>query len=377
MPILSAADAITPAIARTRLLLFTPLRKGRSWKLAATAYLAMAGTCFLPFPLLYLAFAPAVRTSNHPGLIVWLYAAVAVATLLYVWVFYLCSRLRFAFFDIAVNRGEYVAPAWRKYGPQSFKWTLFKVLLGALALLVAAVPLYSYFKHMFGVIAAMQPGQQPGPDFVGQVFGGYALFFLVYVLFGIFLLACAVLGDFIVPSLALEDTTLAEAFRRMGALMAAEPGQFLLYAVLKGMLGIASYIGVLVLFEIALVVVVLIVGAIVLLIGFLLHAVGVPLLLLYVVGGLFGFAFYLFAIVYALFFTMGTLMTFFECYALYFLSGRYPLLGELLERSTPPAPVYQVPGYPPPGYFPMGDVPPVPPPPEQAPPPPLPIEGEP
>ena len=52
MPILSALDAISPAFARTKLVLFSPFRKGRTWKLAATAYLATAGAVFLPFPLI-------------------------------------------------------------------------------------------------------------------------------------------------------------------------------------------------------------------------------------------------------------------------------------------------------------------------------------
>jgi hypothetical protein len=33
---------------------------------------------------------------------------------------------------------------------------------------------------------------------------------------------------------------------------------------------------------------------------------------------------------------MGSLLTFFQAYALYFLGGRYPILGDLLDRSTPP-----------------------------------------
>ena len=44
---------------------------------------------------------------------------------------------------------------------------------------------------------------------------------------------------------------------------------------------------------------------------------------------------------------MGTLLTFFQAYALYFLGGRYPLLGDLLDRSTPP-PAYAYATQPPP-----------------------------
>ena len=38
MQILRASEAVSPAFARTRLLLFSPFRFGRTWKLCATAY---------------------------------------------------------------------------------------------------------------------------------------------------------------------------------------------------------------------------------------------------------------------------------------------------------------------------------------------------
>jgi hypothetical protein len=62
---------------------------------------------------------------------------------------------------------------------------------------------------------------------------------------------------------------------------------------------------------------------------------------------------------------MGSLLTFFQAYALYFLGGRYPLLGDLLDRSTPP-PAYAYaasfpPPAPPPYQPPQPDSPPTPP----------------
>jgi hypothetical protein len=54
-------------------------------------------------------------------------------------------------------------------------------------------------------------------------------------------------------------------------------------------------------------------------------------------------------------------LTFGQAYALYFLGGRYPLLGDLLDRSTPP-PAYAYPaGFPPtpPQYPPPQPGPPV------------------
>ena len=110
---LSATECITPAIARTKLILFTPFRKGRTWKLSATAYLAIAGQMFAPFPLFNLIYLPAVKRTGTWAVYA-LIAAVLVFSVIYVVCFYLCSRIKFAYFDIVINRGEFVAPAWRK-----------------------------------------------------------------------------------------------------------------------------------------------------------------------------------------------------------------------------------------------------------------------
>jgi hypothetical protein len=45
---------------------------------------------------------------------------------------------------------------------------------------------------------------------------------------------------------------------------------------------------------------------------------------------------------------IGPVLTFFEAYNLYFLAGRYPLLGEILEPPFPTAGMSPLPNYPPP-----------------------------
>ena len=99
MPPLSAADCISPAISRTKLILFSPFMKGRTWKLSATGYLATAGNLFLPFFLVYLIFLPAAERAGR-GFAIALVTACIVATVVFLFLFVLFSRLQFAFFEV-------------------------------------------------------------------------------------------------------------------------------------------------------------------------------------------------------------------------------------------------------------------------------------
>jgi len=350
---LSASEAISPAIARTKLVLFTPFRMGRTWKLCATAYLCRIGTMFFPFPLIYLIFIPEAGKAGGTPAVVALVAGLLVATAIFCWIFHLCSRLQFAYFDMVVNRGEFVAPAWRKYGPQSLSWTGVKVVLGTVVSFACALPIAAYIRHILPLmetLKSMTPGQQPPPQFIGAMFAGYGIILLV---FGPFFLVSSLLADFIVPSLALEDTGLAEAFRRMFALIGQEPGEFALFTLLKVGLAVAAVMGVTMAWEIAFILCSLILGGIVLLIGFLLHLVGIPSVVLGVIGVLLAVAWYIFGVFYAMFLAIGPAYTFMDAYALYFLGGRYPMLGDLLDRSTPPPAYAYGMGYPaPPPYYP-------------------------
>lgn len=352
MQILSALDAISPAFSRTKLVLFSPFRKGRTWKLAATAYLTMMSTIFVPYFLVGLFFIGTVKQMGGSTAVVILVSVCVIATMVYLLVFYLCSQLRFAFFDIVLNRGEFIAPIWRKYSVQSIKWTGFKVVLGTLVTAAVAAPLAAWIRHMIPVFAALQikPGQEQSPQFMEAIFSFYGALFVVEIGFGIFYLVSSLLGDFIVPSLALEGTTLAEAFKRLGKLIRHEPGQFTLYAVLKVGLALAGWMAQTIAFYAVILVVGLVVALLALIVGFTLHALGVSSAVLGALGIALGVIVYLVLIFYVMFIAIGTVMTFLEAYSLYFLGGRYPMLGNLLDQSTPPKPTY----FPPaayPNYF--------------------------
>jgi hypothetical protein len=353
---LSPTDCVSPAIARTRLILFRPFRFGRTWKLSATAYVARGGTIFLPFPLIYLAFLPVIL--KHHGQAMALFAAcgILVATALFVWIFMLCSRLQFAHFDIVLNRGQFVAPAWRKYKESSRNWTYVKLVFGLVVTLITAVPLALYLKRVLPLFT-ITPGQPPPPGFVASLFAIYGIFFLC---FGTFYLIVAICADFIVPSIALEGTTIQEAFRRMWLLFRGEPGASVGYCFFKVLLGVGGYAAMMIAFEMVLLLVMVIVGGLAVGIGFLLHNAHVPSPVLIGLATLVGIAFYIF-ILWAVTIAVGSLFTFLEAYTLYFLAGRYPMLGDLLERSTPhpavlayapPPPQWQQASYPPPPTYP-------------------------
>jgi len=364
MRLLSATECISPAIERTKLVLFTPFRKGRTWKLCATAYFCRGGTMFFPFPVIYLFLLPAVHKAGDWAVIL-LVAVVLVMTALFLFFFYLFSRLQFAYFDIVLNRGEFVAPAWRKYGPSSFAWTGAKALFGVALTLAFAIPIAAYIPHLMPLFRSMQPvtpGQPPSPQFmemIGAFYAGYGLFLLI---FGLVFLISSLLADFVVPSLALEDTGLAEACRRMAVLMRREPAEFALYTLLKVGLGFAGYMGAILIWEIAFLLGTLVVAAVAGGIGYALYLAGVSTAILIVLAVPLGIAWYVF-LLYSMMFAIGPVFTYLDAYALYFLSGRYPLLGEMLDRSTPPPAYAYAAPYPPypPAYPPQSGPPVLPP----------------
>ena len=334
MPPLSAADCISPAFSRTKLILFSPFMKGRTWKLSATGYLASAGNLFLPFPLVYLIFLPAAERAGK-GFAIALITACVVISAVFLFLFVLFSRLQFAFFEVALNREQFIAPLWRKHRSVYGTWTWLKVVAGLAIVAAFAVPIAAYSRRLLELVQSMstlKPGEMPPAEFFLLFYGGFLGFEAIIIL----LYFLGSLGyDFLVPSLALESVPISEAFRRFGRLVRAEPGQFSLYCLLKIVLGFVGYMGLTFALEIVIFLVFAVVGGVAFLFGFLLHLAGVPTAVLLSLAIAIGIVLYLALFGYVMIIGLGTLLAFFEAYSLYFLAGRYPLLGELLARSTP------------------------------------------
>lgn len=337
---LSAIECISPAIARTRDVLARPFRMGTFFKFAAVAFFADLGAGF-NFP------GRSKDLRGLPHLILPFFVAFAallglVALIVGLILFYVASRLQLVLIELVATRYPFVGPLWRKYSSRTWRWIGLKLLVFLLGVLVA-VPLIIapmlYFTHRAHVIG-VPPGGSP---FSGLHIVHILLFIAVALLVALLVSAVYFLvRDLALPSLALEDLRIWQSLGRLRALIAAEPGQVILYVivrlVLSIILGIAAEIAVFLVLLVSLIPP----GIVGVILWLSLHkdgAVGVVILIACAVLG--ALVFFCWAVCVSVAF-LGTLFTFFQAYALYFLGGRYPLLGNLLDQSTPP-PAYAYP----------------------------------
>jgi len=345
---LTPSEAIGPAFNRTREILFQPFHFGRSWKLAASTYVAVMGTAYIPFCTLWLSgfmflrpnlYGPIRLSHAFLGIL-----GALVFDALSFWIFTLASRMQLVSFDIAVERAQFVAPAWRKYHPLRWHWVKVKLAITTPLALVALLPALFLIRWIVSSAVILNAGQQNPFQVVASFLLGY------FCLFGglfLVIVAGGLLADFVLPSLALENITPGEALRRFQIHFQQEPGSVCGYAVLKIVLAIAGFIAhyavsaIVMLFFYFLVMIPAIIGGIALphmaTTGRVLGGAGIAVFLL---------CFFAIAL-YVQLLTIGTVTLFLRCYAAYYLGGRYPRLGDLLEpagqswwnlQPTPPPP---------------------------------------
>lgn len=333
---LSATDAIAPAWQHTRRLLLGPRNPRLFFKIAAVAFFAeLANFSF--------SFSSPTHSSHGGGhapvftaaILAIIFACVVVGLIVGAVLFYLSSRLQFTLFHIVLRSETYVAPIWRRYAAATWRWMGLKLLFFLAALACVApifIPGAFYFIH---AISLQSHGDKS--HIVSFVLTGIA-FVAVAVLFVITIAVITILlRDFAVPSMALEGTPLRETVRRVIALTRAETGQVALYVLLRVCLGIAgTFVSYLFLGVLA-----LIVGAPLGGLGFglwsWLHLAGTSARA-GMIGGWVVLALALLAVIgVGVICLFGYLFTFLQAYAIFFLGGRYPLMGQLL--TEPPAPV--------------------------------------
>jgi len=335
MRVLSASEAISPAIRRTKEILFQPFHKGRSWKLAAVAYLSAMGLAFMPYPLFVFAIPKPPNTENvHMSLILAAFGLVSSAVMFVF--FYLGSRLQFVLFAFAVEKSTMIAPLWRRYASRTWPWLGLKLILSLIVTVIFSAPIFYSFRSLItqASIQQIQPGQPRSPE----MFAALLSFYVVLVAPVCLLLLCSsLLSDFVLPPIALEDASLTDALGRFFQLIKAEPGQLLLFTLFKVILAIAGMMIMQVVVILAELVLLIPIGLLALLGWFLFRSLGPAGHILLFAGAITLGLVFLALMFYIMVLIMGCIHTFYQAYALYFLGGRYPQLGDLLEPPALPS----------------------------------------
>lgn len=336
---LSAIDAISPAWDHTRKLLLNPVRWQTMLKIGLVA--AFAGTGSFNFNS---------NSIGRPGgiphgplhlpaiALVASFLLVIGVVFLVVWFafFYLSARLQFVMFDFVLRRDTTIGPIWSRFGPATWRWMGLRFLftVGAMVLFSPIlIPAVLGFIHSFP-----KGGTAPDlPSFFGTLMAFLGAILLVAIVIG---LGTLLLHDFGLPSMALEGTPLQETAARVLRLMRAEPLQVFLYVVMRVVLQIAIAIGTFIGIFISCLILLIPFGALGGILWATLHGAGMGARVgMWAMIAMLVLAFA--AVVLVAIFMLASLVgTFFQAYSLYFLGGRYPLLGELLQPTPEPPPSF-------------------------------------
>jgi hypothetical protein len=335
---ISAVDAVSLAIQRTRDFLFRPFNWGTFLKLGLVAIITEGSGSNL-------------NSSSHNGQSsgngpminspidippVWIAVAVAMVLLLILVcmvVAYLVTRLRFAYFHCLIHNTKEIRPGWHLYRNQATRFFWMNVVVGFCFLLVIALIAIPFVSGFVRVFHQMTENGHPDWGLVLSLVLPLLPIILLLVLAGIAL--DVILRDWMLPHYALEDATAGEAWSSVWARFAAEKRQFIAYALLRLILPTLAMIGVFFVLAIP----GLILAASVAVVEFGLHSAfadssggsAVTGMLLQVFFGVLAFVFMLLASICL----GGPVSTGTREYALLFYGGRYRALGDILYPPVP------------------------------------------
>jgi hypothetical protein len=336
---ISAADAISPAVERTKALLFRPFKWGTFLKLGLVALITEGlgsnlrsssrgghGSSSGNGPMIY------SLKDIPPQWIAGGVAALLLVIVICAAIYYLITRLRFAFFHCLVTNTREIRPGWGLYKEQASRFFWLNIAVGFCFLLLMGLLAIPFVAGFLRVFHDMPPGGRP--DF-GMLLGLILPLLPIIVLLVFLGIALdIILRDWMLPHYALEDASAGEAWSSVWARITAEKGQFFAYALLRLILPMVAGIAI---FMILLIPGLVLAGAVA---GMELgiHAAfanstgsaSVAGVMLQVFFALVAFGFFVLASICL----GGPLSTGTREYALLFDGGRYPVLGDLLY---PPA----------------------------------------
>ena len=334
---LSATQAIGPAWERTKQTVARPFKFGRAFKVCLVAFLAqIVGVGISIHQRSNGAAMPGnmnARTAHFfqmmtgASVLLW-----AIFFLIGIVIFYVGCRMQFVVFDFIVTRNTTVAPSWQRHAHHTFRWiairlipTLFILLLSAFSAFVLAKRL-NHSGHPHGFIV-----------FILSAFGLFIFFAYVVI--------TALLRDFVLPLIALEDLSIADCLTRFSFFLSNFTGDVFLYLLIRVLLALAIWIITVIGFIIAALIACIPIFIIAAVVGAGKGSSGALLVGLIAIIGVFiaGIIAFFVAIL-----ATGTVQVFFTALGLFFYGSRYPLLGNLLD----PPPAIVDPPAPPPAFDP-------------------------
>jgi len=235
---ISAADSVSPAIQRTRDFLFRPFRWGTYLKLGLVAIITEGLGANLHtqanggHPSGH-GHGPVINSLSDikPEWIAGIVFAVLLAVVVSIFLFYLITRLRFAFFHCLIHNVREIGPGWRLYREQAnrFFWMNLGVGFSFLVVVVLiAIPFVRGFWRLFHETA---PGTMPNIGLLLALVLPLIPIFLLLALAGF--LADMVLHDWMLPHYALDDASAGEAWMEVWDRVTSEKRQFIVYALLR------------------------------------------------------------------------------------------------------------------------------------------------
>lgn len=178
---------------------------------------------------------PGISTGEIALMITVLVVGIVALVVVHLWV---SSVARFMLFD-AVATGRYrLREGWKRWGSHGFRYFLFQLAFGAVALVIDIVVLGvpALILWRMGVFSAFK-------EHLGTFF---SVLFLVLPVFMIVALAMAVFAvlvkDFAIPIIALEDITIPDAIRKLWEMVKANKGDYTIYILVK--VGIVIVVGI-------------------------------------------------------------------------------------------------------------------------------------
>lgn len=342
MPI-SAIDAISPAFQHTKQQLFQPFRLGQWVKLAFVGLLAgelTTGSCG-NFNTNF----QAPRHPNHflappfpkmdPVLLGLLVALLLVfGFLLWLFLLYVNSVMRFILFDSVVERNCEIRRGWNRRHGAGLRYFIWQLLF--------AVAMFAGFAILIGIPAALAFAAgwltKPKEHIAPLILFGMAVFFVLMAFVVVSALVNVFTKDFVVPQMAVENVSAFQAWARLLPMLGAEKGSYFGYVLMK----IVMALGVGIVLGIITTIVILVtlipiggLGALFVLAG---KAAGFSWNVYTITAAVVVGCVVLAMIIYVISVISAPAMVFFPAYSIYFFASRYPGLDALLHPTLPSPP---------------------------------------